>query len=61
MTIVVCEGIDDDGRTMKEVQILVRKNCNYLWVTSNNNPTEIPNSLPKLRYPVFQGAFGPEH
>jgi len=59
-TIVVAGGNDETGPT-RDVQLLVRdQDCNWAWVTVDNNPTEIPDDVLTLAAPVAEGAFGTE-
>lgn len=55
-TIVVAGGYDEEGNPTDDVQLLVRNDCNWAWITVNHNPTSIPNTFLKLAYPVADGA-----
>ena len=57
---LVCGGYDDIDNITNDVQILVRYNCNWIWITFNDNPTNFPNEALKLAFPVADGSFGTE-
>lgn len=54
------EGEDKDGTPTTDVQLLVRNECDWAWITVENNPTEIPDDVLTLIKPVSNGAFGTE-
>ncbi len=58
-SIAVCGGTNE-GKPTKDVQLLVRVDCNWKWITRHQNETSIPNNILKLALPVSEGAFGTE-
>lgn len=60
-SIIVSGGEDKHGESTKEVQILIRnKQCNWQWVNKKNNPSQIPDELLTLSFPVSRGDAGTE-
>lgn len=59
-TIIVAGGFDDRGCVSKRVQLLVRVDCNWRFITINDNPTCFPNEGLVLATSVAEGAVGTE-
>lgn len=59
-SVIVAGGEDMSGKSTKDVQLLVRKNCQWRWIHACDNPTDIPSSALKLAVPVSDGGFGTE-
>lgn len=59
-SIIVAGGKKENGRASRKIQMLVRKNCNWKWIWTKDNPTDVPKKLLTLAVPVAEGAFGTE-
>lgn len=59
-SIAICGGFDENGIATRDVQLLVRKNCQWQWIHRGDNDTDIPNDVLTLATPVANGAFGTE-
>nr|QBK92720.1 MAG: galactose oxidase [Pithovirus LCPAC401] len=58
-SIVICGGRDGRGKIRRDVQLLIRDSrCNWKWIDTENNPSEIPNDILTLAIPMAQGDGG---
>ena len=56
-SIAVCGGTDENDKIRREIQLLIRNSdCNWQWVTRDNNPSGIPDDILFLVKPVTNGA-----
>lgn len=59
-SIVVAGGRNEEDEPTRDVQLLVRQNDHWRWVSRTNNTTGVPDDAFCLREPLANGAAGTE-